>query len=104
MLELRVDHPVTADAVATRLAKVATTPADKFAAAKVFAGCAASGRPGAGARDGYAADAVAQLKLAVAAGFRDAGALSAPEWDAVRERAPEFAKVRAELERKLKGE
>jgi hypothetical protein len=50
-------------------------------------------------KDQHAAEAVKHLKAAVAAGWGDVEALSAPEWDVVRQRAPEFAKVQAEVEK-----
>jgi hypothetical protein len=101
-IELRAEHPTTAAAIAAQLVKFAKAPADLFTAARAFAGCAAAERGTEGAKDEYAADAVGQLKRAIAAGFRDTSALTAPEWDAVRKRAKEFAKVAEELE-KLKG-
>ncbi len=101
-LELRADRPANAGGAAGQLATIATTAADKYEVARVFAGCAASARGDDRARNADAADAVKHLKLAVAAGFRDAEALTAPEWDAVGTRAPEFAQVRAGLE-KLSG-
>ena len=103
VIELRADHPVTAAAAAAHLAKIAADPADVFAAARSFAGCAAAARGTEGAKDSYAADAVAQLRRAIATGFRDVDALTAPEWDAVRKRAKDFAKAQAELERLREG-
>jgi serine/threonine protein kinase len=102
-IELRADHPTTAGAAATQLVKIATAPADIFAAARAFACCAAANRGTDDAKNDYATDAVVQLKRAITEGFRDAGALSGPEWDAVRKRAKDFAQVRDELE-KMKGE
>src|SRR5262249_32010123 len=105
MLELRAEHPITADAVARQLAKIAEKPADKFAVASIFAGCSAVPRLDDPARKAYAIDAVKALKLAVDADFQDISALNAPEWDVVRQNAPEeFVKVRRELEKKLKVE
>jgi hypothetical protein len=98
-LELRADHPTNAAGAAIQLAKIAKTPADVFAVARAFAGCAAAARGTDDAKDAYAADAVAHLKRAIAEGFRDAEALTGPEWDAVRKRAKEFAKVQVELEK-----
>lgn len=102
-LELRADHPTNAGAIATHLAKGAKNPDDAFAAAGVLAGCASATRGTEKAKDEYAADAVAQLKRAIEIGFRDADALAAPEWSAVRKRAKDFAKVQAELEKLKEG-
>jgi hypothetical protein len=103
-LELRAEHPTTAATAAEYLAKVAATSAETFAAARAFAGCAAApGITSATVKDQYAAEAVKHLKTAVAAGWRDTDALSAPEWDTVRKRAPEFAKVQAEVEKLRDG-
>lgn len=104
-LELRAEHPITADAVARHLAKVVEKPGDKFTVASIFAGCAATPRLKNSDRKEYAIDAVKYFKIAVDAGFFDINALNAPEWEVVRQHAPEeFAKVRRELEKKLKSE
>jgi serine/threonine protein kinase len=103
MIELRADHHVNADAIARQLAKIAKIPADKFAVARIYAVCAAIPRVNDDTRKYYATDAVKYLKLAIDADFRDFSALSTPEWDAVRQLVPEFAKVRRELEKKIEG-
>jgi hypothetical protein len=101
VLELRADHPVNAWAAARQLAKIAANAGDKFAAAGILAGCAAANRGTDTAKAGYAADAVKQLRLAVADGFKDAEALAEPEWETVCKLAPaDFAKAQAELEKK----
>jgi tetratricopeptide (TPR) repeat protein len=97
-IEVRADHPTAAAAAAAQLARVATTAEDRFAAAAAYAGCAAAARGTEDAKADYAAKAVEHLKRAVDAGFRDANALAAPEWEAVRKRVKEFAAVRDGLE------
>jgi hypothetical protein len=101
-LGLRADDTTTAYVAAVRLKKLAETGPDKFALARVLAGCAAA-RPGnAKVKGEYADEAVTHLKAAIAAGFRNAGALSDPEWDAVKERAKEkFEAAQAELAKLL---
>src|SRR5205823_5789039 len=89
----------TAYVAALQLKKVATDGPEKYAVARVLAGCAAA-RPGTEkVKQEYADEAVAQLKDAIASKFRNAGALNDPEWDAVKTRAKEFAAVQAELEK-----
>jgi serine/threonine protein kinase len=100
-LELRADHPTGAASAATYLAKYAASADDAFAAARALAGVAA--RTKEPVRTEYANDAVAQLRVAIAWGFRDADALAEPEWDTVRARAPDFPKARAELEKLRNG-
>ena len=95
-LEVRADRVVNAALAADELAKVATTAADLFAAARTFAGCTAANRGTDSAKDDYAKSA-SELKRAVAAGFRDAAALTTPEWDAVRTRAAELDAVQKDL-------
>ena len=102
-LELRANHPVEAGAAADQLAAIATTAADAFAAARVYADCAAAPRGDDRGRDAYAGAAVKQLRQAVAAGFRDADALATPEWEAVGTRNPDLARVQAELEKIREG-
>ncbi len=98
--ELRAERAANAASAADELAKVATTPEDLYAAARAFAGCAALGRDSDPTKDVYAKDAVAALKRAVGAGFRDDAAVAAPEWDAVRRRAgAELKPVAEELEK-----
>src|SRR5579883_1162576 len=102
-IELNDKRPTVASAVAARLVKVARTPADKFAIARIYAGCASAKRLPQKTREEYAADAVKYLKLAIDADFRDIELLDLPDWDAVSELAPEFAKVQAALVKKLRG-
>lgn len=104
MIELRDKRPTVASAVATQLVKVAKTSADKFALARIYAGCAASKHLIKHTREEYAADAVKYLQLAIDADFRDIELLDLPDWDDVRELAPEFAKVHAALVKKVRGE
>jgi serine/threonine protein kinase len=103
-LGLQTGDPTTSYVAALQLAKIAKTPADKFAAARVLAGCAGSRAAGDKVKGEYAQEAVAQLKVAIAAGFRDADALAEPEWDAVRLRAKAaLAAVQKELEKLNEG-
>ena len=96
-LEIRADHPPEAANVAYELERVAKTPEDLFAVAHTFAGCAAATRGTDSAKISDAKKAVAALRKAIDAGFRDADALTTPEWDAVNRRDPDFSKVRTEL-------
>ncbi len=102
-IELRADHPTTAASAATLLAKEAKLADDLFAAARTFAGTTTAARLSKDVKDDYAAQAVAALERAIAAGFRDADSLTAPEWDAVRTHAPAFTKVRAGLLKLIDG-
>ncbi len=103
-LALRTDDVTTAYVAALELvtlaakADKATKPATTFAAAAALAGCAAARRGDEKTKQEYAEEALAQLELAIAAGFRNAEALADPDWDAVRTRAKSFAKVQKELE------
>ena len=90
-LELQVNHFVNAATAAEELTKGATAPDDLFAAARVFAGCTARGAEP--AKGTSAKSAVGALKRAVDADFRDADALTAPEWEVVGRHDPEFPKV-----------
>ncbi|AMV30454.1 Serine/threonine-protein kinase PknD [Gemmata sp. SH-PL17] len=96
-LEVRADHPPEAANVAYELERYAKAPEDLFAVAHTFAGCAAASRGTDSAKTSDAKKAVTALRKAIDAGFRDADALTTPEWEAVNRRDPDFAKVREAL-------
>ncbi|MCI0702621.1 MAG: protein kinase [Planctomycetia bacterium] len=98
-LELRADRPVNADGAAGELAKVAKSADELFIAARCFASCVTSSRATDVAKNTSAKLAVETLQKAIKEGFRNPDALSGPEWDAVSARVPEFATIRAELEK-----
>ena len=101
-MALREGDPTTAYVCARRLAKIAPGPQEAYAAAVLLAGCAGSRSGTEPVKKEYAAEAVAQLKAAIEAKFRNAEALSEPEWDAVRKYTKDLAAVQKELE-KLQG-
>ncbi|MDY3562527.1 protein kinase [Gemmata sp. JC673] len=103
-IELRAGRAADAASVADLLAEDAKSAEDWFAVAATYAGCTALTDSGTeSARNFSAKCAVSSLRAAVRAGFRNADALTTPEWDAVRARAPkEFAEAHAEL-MKLRG-
>lgn len=105
-LALRDGDPITAYVCATRLAKVAAdakAAPEAFAAAQLLAGCAAA-RSGTDAiKKEYAEEAVEQLRAAVKLGFRNADALSEPEWDAVRKFTKTLPDLQKEIERLRDG-
>ncbi|MBY0461449.1 MAG: hypothetical protein K2V38_29380, partial [Gemmataceae bacterium] len=97
LMEARADRPVEAAFAADEFLKLARAPDDLFAAARVYAKCTTTARGTAAARDDYARSAVDALRRAVAAGFRDADAVSGADWEAVKTRAPEVDKVVGEM-------
>jgi serine/threonine protein kinase len=103
-MALRGDDATTAYVCARRLAGVASGPQETYAAAALLAGCAATRSGGEAVKKEYAAEAVAQLKVAIAAGFRNADALSEPDWEGVRKYTKDLEKVQKELEKQRDAE
>ena len=83
---------VAASSIAWQLATTATTPEDRYKAARGLARCSMASKSPLAVRGDDAKLAVKALELAEAVGFRDVELLKGQEWNSCRE-LPEFQKV-----------